>query len=122
MSESLPKSDDLRTTLESVQSQLAALAEQVAGLEKSSTPVAAPSAAAAPSVVVTKAETLSATSSVAKQAGISDEELLAVSAAIAAWLGVQAHIRQIRLIHSGVWSQQDRVTIQASHKFNRLKH
>jgi methylmalonyl-CoA carboxyltransferase large subunit len=122
MSEPVANLDDLRAALHGVQAQLAALADRMAELEKSVAPVAAPSTATAPSVGVTKAETSSATTSVAKQAGISDEELLAVSAAIAAWLGVQAHIRQIRLIHTGIWSQQGRVTIQASHKFNRLKH
>ena len=50
------------------------------------------------------------------QKGITEEEVLAISAAIAAWLGVQAHIRQIRLIRTGAWAQQGRVTIQASHR------
>jgi methylmalonyl-CoA carboxyltransferase large subunit len=44
--------------------------------------------------------------------------VLAISAAIAAWLGVQAHIRQIRLIRSPAWAQQGRVTIQASHRLH----
>ena len=57
-----------------------------------------------------------ATSSLAAAAGISEEELLAISATLAAWLGVQAHIRQIRLIRTGAWAQQGRVTIQASHR------
>lgn len=50
------------------------------------------------------------------QKGITEEEVLAISAAIATWLGVHAHIRQIRLIRSGAWAQQGRVTIQASHR------
>ena len=50
------------------------------------------------------------------QKGITEEEVLAISAAVAAWLGVQAHIRQIRLIRTGAWAQQGRVTIQASHR------
>ena len=44
-----------------------------------------------------------------------DELILAISAAIAAYLGVKPHIRQIRLLASAPWSQQGRVTIQASH-------
>jgi methylmalonyl-CoA carboxyltransferase large subunit len=53
---------------------------------------------------------------VAVEAGISEEVVLAISAALAAWLGVHAHIRQIRLIRTGAWAQQGRVTIQASHR------
>jgi methylmalonyl-CoA carboxyltransferase large subunit len=61
---------------------------------------------------------VAATSSMAVEAGISEEEVLAISAALAAWLGVHAHIRQIRLIRTGAWAQQGRVTIQASHRLN----
>jgi len=44
--------------------------------------------------------------------------ILAISAAIAAYLGVEPHIRQIRLLHSHPWGQQGRVTIQASHRIH----
>ncbi|HTQ40042.1 MAG TPA: hypothetical protein VMJ32_13540 [Pirellulales bacterium] len=47
---------------------------------------------------------------------LTDELVIAISAAIAAYLGVQPHIRQIRLLHSHPWGQQGRVTIQASHR------
>jgi methylmalonyl-CoA carboxyltransferase 12S subunit len=47
--------------------------------------------------------------------GISEELVLVLSAAIAAFLGKKPHIRQIRLIRSPAWAQQGRVTIQASH-------
>jgi methylmalonyl-CoA carboxyltransferase large subunit len=44
------------------------------------------------------------------------EELIAVlGAAVAAFLGKRAPIRQVRLLGSAAWSQQGRVTIQASH-------
>ena len=46
---------------------------------------------------------------------ITDEEMLAISAAIAAFLGVRAQIRQVRLIHTDAWAQVGRVNIQASH-------
>jgi methylmalonyl-CoA carboxyltransferase large subunit len=46
---------------------------------------------------------------------ISEEEVLAISAAVAAYLGVRAHIRQIRLVSGNAWAQQGRVSIQASH-------
>jgi methylmalonyl-CoA carboxyltransferase large subunit len=48
--------------------------------------------------------------------GITEEELVAISAAIGAYLGVRAHIRQIRLVSSTAWAQQGRVSIQASHR------
>jgi methylmalonyl-CoA carboxyltransferase large subunit len=47
---------------------------------------------------------------------VAPEIILAISAAIAAYLGVEPHIRQIRLLHSHPWGQQGRVTIQASHR------
>lgn len=46
---------------------------------------------------------------------ISEELVLVLSAAIAAFLGKKPHIRQIRLLRSPAWAQQGRVTIQASH-------
>ncbi len=50
------------------------------------------------------------------QGDISEEELLALSAAIAAFLGVRARIRHVRLVHSPTWAQVGRVHIQASHR------
>jgi methylmalonyl-CoA carboxyltransferase 12S subunit len=47
---------------------------------------------------------------------LSVELVLVISAAVAAYLGVEPHIRQIRLLHSHPWGQQGRVTIQASHR------
>ena len=46
---------------------------------------------------------------------IGEELVLVISAAIAAFLGVKPHIRQIRLLGSASWAQQGRATIQASH-------
>jgi methylmalonyl-CoA carboxyltransferase large subunit len=47
---------------------------------------------------------------------ITEEELILISAAIGAYLGVHAHIRQIRLVSTTAWAQQGRVSIQASHR------
>jgi methylmalonyl-CoA carboxyltransferase large subunit len=45
-----------------------------------------------------------------------DETLVyVITAAVAAYLGVKPHIRQIRLVGGASWAQQGRVTIQASH-------
>ena len=53
------------------------------------------------------------------QAGITEEELLAISAAVAAYLGVRAHIRQVRLIQSAAWGQVGRLNVHASHQRRR---
>ncbi len=49
-------------------------------------------------------------------AEITEDELIAITAAIGAYLGVRAHIRQIRLVGTSAWAQQGRVSIQASHR------
>jgi methylmalonyl-CoA carboxyltransferase large subunit len=46
---------------------------------------------------------------------LSEELIVVISAAIAAFLGKRPHIRQIRLLGAAAWAQQGRVTIQASH-------
>jgi methylmalonyl-CoA carboxyltransferase large subunit len=123
LSEAVPGVDHLRATLEDVLAQLTTLSERVAGLEQLASmggaeagPVApVPLAALAPAEAV---QSSAAPSSLAVAAGITEEEVLAISAAVAAWLGVHAHIRQIRLIRTGAWAQQGRVTIQASHRLH----
>ncbi len=55
-----------------------------------------------------------------KTEGLTEELIMVISAAIAAYLGVKPHIRQIRLINNNPWGLQGRVTIQASHAFATL--
>jgi methylmalonyl-CoA carboxyltransferase 12S subunit len=50
---------------------------------------------------------------------ISDDTLTAIAAAVAAFLGKRAHVRQVRLISSSAWAQQGRVSVQASHRLER---
>jgi methylmalonyl-CoA carboxyltransferase 12S subunit len=52
---------------------------------------------------------------------LSEELIGVISAAIAAYLGVLPHIRQISLVGGDSWAQQGRVTIQASHTFE-IRH
>ena len=47
---------------------------------------------------------------------ISEELMLVIAAAVAAYLGERAHIRVVRLVSSHNWAQQGRVSIQASHQ------
>ena len=61
-------------------------------------------------------EALQKTAAPTPEEGITEDEVLAISAAVAAYLGVRAHIRQIRLLSTGAWAQQGRVSIQASHR------
>jgi methylmalonyl-CoA carboxyltransferase large subunit len=97
---------DLAGTLEQLRAQVAELSERIRALEKPA-PSAVQPVAAAP--VHTEPAPAAGT------AAITEEELLAISAAIGAYLGVRAHIRQIRLLSTSAWAQQGRVSIQASH-------
>lgn len=95
----------LADTLESLRRELARLSDRVAALEAiAPAPGPAPAAAPAPAPPSTKAAE-----------GLSEELVLVIASAIAAFLGKKAHIRQIRLLGSAAWGQQGRVTIQASH-------
>src|SRR5512135_1407245 len=95
--------------LEALRQELIRLGERIVALEaaaeaKPRAAAAAPSPAAAP-----------ATPPATGTAGLSEELVLVIAAAIAAFLGKKPHIRQIRLLQSADWAQEGRVTIQASH-------
>jgi methylmalonyl-CoA carboxyltransferase large subunit len=95
-----------KPTVAELQAQIAALTRRLEALERPAKPEPVPEAvAAAPAPPPVDATPT-----------ISEEELLAISAAVAAYLGVRAHIRQIRLLSSPAWAQQGRVSIQASHR------
>lgn len=51
--------------------------------------------------------------------GITEELLLTIAAAVSAYLGKRAPIRQVRLVSSQAWAQQGRAFIQASHRIER---
>jgi methylmalonyl-CoA carboxyltransferase 12S subunit len=46
-----------------------------------------------------------------------EEVMLVIAAAVAAFLGERAHIRQVRLLASEAWAQQGRVSVMASHRW-----
>lgn len=96
--------------IEDLRREVASLSARVASLEQpqATAPVAPPAAAPVPAPAPAPEV----------ESGISEEELLAISAALAAYLGVRVHIRQIRLISSRAWAQEGRVTIQASHRLH----
>ena len=97
---------ELATTLEQLQAQMAEISRRMKLLESQGGATA--QKAAAPPVRTEPAP--------AAPAVITEEEVLAISAAIGAYLGVRAHIRQIRLVSTNAWAQQGRVSIQASHR------
>ncbi len=63
---------------------------------------------------------LSSVESVAGPAeeSLNEETLIAIAAAVAAYLGHKPKIKQIRLVRSANWAQEGRVSIQASHRIN----
>jgi len=96
-------SDQLIDTLESLRREVVALSERITALEavaavKSAVVVAAPASLPNPNGDV-----------------LSEELVLVISAAIAAFLGKKPRIRQIRPVGGASWGQQGRATIQASH-------
>lgn len=101
--------DHLLAVIDALRGEVRSLGTRVSELEARLAAVAQSAAAAAP------AQALQTTPPTA-QDEISEEELLAVSAAIAAFLGVRARIRNVRLVHSPTWAQVGRVHIQASHR------
>ena len=100
-------SSQVAEALEALRQELARLGERVAALEAAAG--ARPRAAAAPAAPPAAARPP------AQPEGLTEELVLVISAAIAAFLGKRPHIRQIRLLGSAAWAQQGRVTIQASH-------
>jgi methylmalonyl-CoA carboxyltransferase large subunit len=83
----------LAESLDALRREVARLGERVAALESRATPAGVP---------VPSEE-------------LSEELLVVLGAAIAAYLGKKAPIRQVRLLSTAAWAQQGRLTIQASH-------
>jgi methylmalonyl-CoA carboxyltransferase 12S subunit len=106
MLETIPS--DLASALEDLKREMAALSERVAKLEH---PDAAAARVAASPLVGEPLKT-------EPKPDLTEEELLAISGALAAYFGVRVHIRQIRLISSSAWAQVGRVFIQASHRLH----
>ena len=99
------KVEELAVTLEQLQEQIAEMSRHIEFLEQRDRAAVTVARAAAPAV---REEPV--------PAGITEEELIAISAALGAYLGVRAHIRQIRLVSTAAWAQEGRVSIQASHR------
>ncbi len=107
--------EGLMKVLEALTTQLAALNQrldrlQSTGLAIAGAPAAQLAAAEAPAPAAAPAE---------EESG--EDLLLAISAAVAAFLGKRPRIRAIRLVDSGDWAQQGRVFVQASHSLQMAR-
>lgn len=99
--------DAIVTALEELRGVVRDLSARVSALEKP------PVSAEPPRTVVAAAPPAPS------EDAISDDTLTAIAAAVAAFLGKRAHVRQVRLISSSAWAQQGRVSVQASHRLER---
>jgi methylmalonyl-CoA carboxyltransferase large subunit len=103
-------------TLEALRQEIARLSERVAALEKAREQEAETPTRSARAAPPCHAASEPHSPAPAREAeGLSEELILVISAAIAAFLGKKPHIRQIRLVSTAAWAQQGRATIQASH-------
>ena len=108
---------ELADLIQELRAEVRTLADRVAALERHAGAVVA--AAVTPAAtVVTAAPAGSATSAAASSVRPepTEEDLLVIAAAVAAFLGVRARIRQVRLIQSTAWAQVGRATVHASHR------
>ena len=114
MIETAMKIDEIAGVLDEIRAELAALSERIARVE------AAAPAAAPPLQPKFEPPSPPAEKEVPAAAPepIPADDLLAMSAALAAYFGVKVRVRAIRLIASAAWAQQGRVTIQASHRLD----
>ena len=104
MAQNLKTTDDTQVILEEMRAQIAALTERVARLEAGCSKIHPASAIAV--------EAAAKPAAPVKQE-ITEAEVLAVSAALGAYLGVRVHVRQMRLLSSSAWTQQGRVLVHA---------
>jgi methylmalonyl-CoA carboxyltransferase large subunit len=104
---------DPSVVVEELRAEIRALSERLARLEGREPEPQPAAAATAPPTPPVAAE---APAPEPEPETIPEEILLVISAAVAAFLGERAHVKQVRLIRSPAWAQQGRVTIQASHQ------
>ncbi len=110
----MTKTQDLAKALEQVQTQLAELSRRFELLEAAAVKTPPASANGSSAVLAEKV----AAPAEPEKPSITEEELLAISAALGAYLGVRVRIRHIRLLSSRAWAQEGRVSIQASHRLH----
>lgn len=105
--------DELRTKQSELGEQLKAVQRSVVALElKKPEPPVVATPAAKP-----QPEAAKPTAKAPVKEGISEEIMLVIAAAVAAFVGKSARVRSARYVHEGMspWAQQGRVFVQASH-------
>ena len=114
---------ELADLIQELRAEVRTLAERVAALERHAgavvaTAATAATAAAPAATAVTAAPAGGGTAAAAPpvRPEPTEEDLLVIAAAVAAFLGVRARIRQVRLIQSTAWAQVGRATVHASHR------
>ena len=113
---------DETSLIEDLRKEVSALAERLAALESRKASPAVESLVAPPSAraVAPKPEPQPEATP-----EITQEELLAISGALAAYFGVRVHIRQIRLIGSSAWFGafliSEQIVVFRSIKVNRVR-
>jgi methylmalonyl-CoA carboxyltransferase large subunit len=111
---------DLTAALEAIQQTLESLSTRVARLEAQLVDVYAHEDEEQLPVAVVEHGVHLAVEGRDEAAGeIDPDVVLAIAAAVAAHLGVRAHVKQIRLVGSQAWGRQGRVSVQASHRLYR---
>ena len=111
-----PQENETQAPMAELRAEMLALGQRVAQLERQLAALAAtPAAAAAATTATAAAAATPATPSLPKSE-ITEDEMLSIAAAVAAYLGVRARIRQVRLVQSTAWAQVGRATIHASHR------
>jgi methylmalonyl-CoA carboxyltransferase large subunit len=98
--------DEFAAAVRALREEMARLADRVAALE---------SAAAATATALGAGQTAARIAPPEQVAELSEELILVIGAAVAAYLGKRPYIRQIRLVTTPTWTHQGRITIQASH-------
>jgi methylmalonyl-CoA carboxyltransferase 12S subunit len=102
--------------VERLLARLDAIEERIARLE-AARDAAVSSLVAAPQAVRPPAALAPLPPPAAAREEIGEEILSVIAAAVAAFLGERAHVRQVRLVASEAWAQQGRVSVMASHRW-----
>lgn len=110
--------EGFQQALEALTAQLATMGARLEKLEAVRSAASATASTTAAKPVAQAAQAGSATEPGKEADEFSEELLLVLSAAVAAYLGKRPHIRAIRLHGSSAWAQQGRVFVQASHQLN----
>lgn len=97
----------LAGSLDSLRRQLSALDDRIAAIERSIVPASDEAAASSARALLNDARRA--------PDELTPEIVAVISAALAAFLGVKARIRQISVVGGDSWAHQGRMTIQASH-------